>query len=119
MVDVIQVLGEVGGLSYVSQQQARVHDSGEGNLQSNGKERNKEKTIQLMPHLMINPGRVLLSSQTIAKCYRGITAVQSHFSFMVGAVSLSVPLWMTEKSVPGRRTWPLILHIFHPTSKIS
>lgn len=72
-----------------------------------------------MPHLMINPGRVLLSSQTIAKCYRGITAVQSHFSFMVGAVSLSVPLWMTEKSVPGRRTWPLILHIFHPTSKIS
>jgi hypothetical protein len=68
VVDVIQVLGEVGGLSYVSQQQARVYDSGEGNLQSNGKERNKAKTIQLMQHLLINPGRVLLSSQTIAKC---------------------------------------------------
>ena len=38
---------------------------------------------------------------------------------MVGAVSLSVPLWMTEKSVPGRRTWPLLLQIFHPTSKLN
>lgn len=96
VVDVIQVLGEVGGLSYVSQEQARVHDSAEGNLQSNGKERNSTKTIQLMQHLMINPGRVLLSSQTNCKVLQGYYSCTKSL-FFHGRRCLSVCTFMDDR----------------------